>query len=78
MGPASSGVKEAATQATRSGFEAIKERTKSAADAAAQSVADADLGAQTTRMTRNMADALREAGEHVVSAAFDPSRTPNS
>ncbi|MBU6463582.1 MAG: DUF3618 domain-containing protein [Bradyrhizobium sp.] len=78
MGGASSRVKEAATEATHSGFEAVKERTMSAADAAEKSVADADLGAQATRMTRNMADSLKEAGEDVVTAAFDPSRTPNA
>ena len=50
----------------------------SAADAAAKSVAEADLGGHASRMTQNMADTLKEAADDVVAAAFNPSRNPNT
>jgi hypothetical protein len=40
----------------------------SAADAAAKSVAEADLGRHASRMTQNMADKLNEAADDVVAA----------
>jgi hypothetical protein len=50
----------------------------SAADAAAKSVSAADLGQHASRMTRDMAERLREAADGVVTAAFDPSRKSNT
>jgi gas vesicle protein len=78
MGQASGGVKQAAGEAAKSGFEAAKGATLSAADAAAKSVADADLGGHASRVTQNIADTLKEVADDVVTAAFDPSRNPNS
>ncbi|MDA9415524.1 MULTISPECIES: DUF3618 domain-containing protein [Bradyrhizobium] len=75
MGRASDGVKQAAAAAAQSGFGAAKDAATSAADAATQKVAEADLGSHTSRMTRNMADTLKEAAEDVVKAAFSPSQT---
>jgi ElaB/YqjD/DUF883 family membrane-anchored ribosome-binding protein len=74
MGRASDGVKQAAAAAAQSGFEAAKDATTSAADAATQKVAEADLGSHASRMTQNMADTLKEAAEDVVTAAFSPSQ----
>ena len=78
MGRASESVKQAAKEATQTGFETIKDTTLSAADAAQKSFAEADLGSHASRMTQNIADAVKDAAKDVVSAAFDPSRTPNS
>jgi hypothetical protein len=78
MGQASEGVKQLAGETARSGFEAAKDATMSAADAAAKSVADADLGGHASRMTQNMADTLKEVADDVVTAAFNPSRNPNT
>jgi len=78
MGQASDGVKQAADDATQSGFEAAKNATMSAADAATKSFAEADLGGHASRMTENMADTFREAADDVVTAAFNPSRNPNT
>ena len=50
----------------------------SAADAAAKSVSEADLGGHASRMTQNMTDKLKEAADDVVTAAFNPSRNPNT
>jgi hypothetical protein len=71
-------VKQAANEATQSGFEAAKDATMSAADAAAKCLAEADLGAHAGRMTRNMADTIKEVADDVVTAAFNPSRNPNN
>ena len=78
IGGTSDSVKQAAKEATQSGFEAVKDTTMSAADAAAKSVAEAHLGAHASRMTQNMADTLKEAAEDVVTAAVSPSRNPNT
>jgi hypothetical protein len=78
MGQASDSVKQAAGEAAQSGFEAAKDATMSAADAAAKSVSEADLGGHASRMTQNMADKLKEAADDVVTAAFNPSRNPNT
>ncbi|MCK1358148.1 DUF3618 domain-containing protein [Bradyrhizobium sp. 199] len=75
MGRASDGVKQAAAAAAQSGFEAAKDMTHSAADAASQKVAGADLGEHASRMTQNMADTMKEAADEVVKAAFSPSQT---
>ena len=78
MGQASDRVKQAAGKAAQSGFEAAKGVTMSAADAAAKSVADADLGGHASRMTQNMADTLKEVADDVVTGASNPSRNPNT
>lgn len=75
MGRASDSMKQAAAAAAQSGFESAKDATNSAADAASQKVADADLGNHASRMTQNMADTLKEAADDVVKAAFSPSPT---
>jgi hypothetical protein len=54
MGQASDNVK-------RKTVEAAKDATMSATDAAAKSVADADLAGHASRMTQNMANTLKEA-----------------
>ena len=78
MGQASDGVKKAAGEAARSGFDAAKDTTMSAADAAIKSVAEADLGGHASRMAQNMADNLKGAADDAVTAAFNPSRNPNT
>jgi hypothetical protein len=78
MGGASDGVKRAAGEAAQSGFEAAKDAAVSMADAAAKSVADADLGGHASRMTQNMTGTLKEVADDVVTAAFNPSRNPNT
>ena len=78
MGRASDGVKQAAAAAAQSGFEAAKETTTSAADAAAQKVAEADLGTHASRMTQDVAGILKEAADDVVKAAFSPSQNTNT
>jgi hypothetical protein len=78
MGRASDNVKQAAGEAAQSGLEVAKGAAMSAADAAAKSVTDADLGGHTSRMTKNVADTLKEVADDVVTAAFDPSRNPNT
>ena len=78
MGPASDSVKQAAGEAAQSGFDAARNATMSAADAAAKSIAEADLGGHASRMTQNMADKLKEAADDVVTSAFSPSRNPNT
>ena len=78
IGKASDGVKRAAGAAAQSGFDEAKDAVLSAADAAAKSVSAADLGEHASRMTRDMADRLREAADGVVTAAFDPLQNSNS
>ncbi|MEY9400168.1 ElaB/YqjD/DUF883 family membrane-anchored ribosome-binding protein/uncharacterized protein YjbJ (UPF0337 family) [Bradyrhizobium japonicum] len=78
MGRASDGVKQAAAAAAQSGFEAAKETTTSAADAAAQKVTEADLGTHASRMTQDVAGILKEAADDVVKAAFSPSQNTNT
>jgi hypothetical protein len=72
-GPASDSLKRAAGEVAQSGFEAAKDATLSAADAATRSMSDADLGRHASRMTHNLADNLKEAAAEVVDAAFGPS-----
>ena len=78
MGRASDRIKQAAGEAAQSGFEATKDAAMSAADAAAKSVVDADLGGHASRMTHGLAETLKEAADDVVTKAFNPSRTPNT
>ena len=78
MGKASDRVKRAAGTATQSGFEAAKDTVLSAADAAAKSVADADLGKHVSRITEDVTERLKEVADDVVTTAFDPSRNPHS
>jgi gas vesicle protein len=78
VGKASENLKQAAGEAVQSRLEAASEATRSAADAAADAVANADLGGHASRLTKNMADTLKEAADDVVTAAFNPSRTPNT
>jgi hypothetical protein len=75
IGRTSDRVKQTAAAVAQSGFEAAKDATNSAADAAAQKVGEADLGRHATRMTQNMADTLKEAADDVVKAALSPSQT---
>ena len=75
IGKASDSVKRAAGKAAQSGFETAKETVLSAADAAAKSVSDADLGKHASRMTEDMSDKLKEAADDIVTAAFNPART---
>ncbi len=78
MGQASDSVKQAAGEAAQAGFEAAKDATMSAADAAAKGVTEADLGGHASRMMQNMANTPKEVADDVVTAAFNPSRNPNT
>ena len=78
VGKASHSLKQAAGEVVQSGFDAASEVTRSAVGAAADAVADADLGGHASRLTKNVADTLKEAADDVVAAAFNPSRTPNT
>jgi len=75
IGKASGGVKRAASNAIQSGFEEAKDAVLSAADAAAKSVSQADLGKSASHMTRDMSEKLKEAADDIVSAALNPSQT---
>jgi gas vesicle protein len=75
---ASDSLRRAAGEAVQSGFDAASDMTRSAASAAANAVTEADLGGHATRLTKNMADTLKEAADDVVAAAFNPSRPPNT
>ena len=58
VGNASDRVKRAAGSAAQSGFEAAKDTVLSAADAAARSVAEADLGGHASRITEGVTEKL--------------------
>jgi hypothetical protein len=73
IGKASDSAKRAAGKVAQSGFE--KDAVLSAADAAAKSVSQADLGKHASRMTRDMSEKLKEAADDIVTAAFNPPRT---
>jgi hypothetical protein len=77
MGKASERVKRAAGSAAQSGFEAGKDAALSAADAAARSVSEADLGGHASRITEGVTERLKEVADDVVTTAFDPSRNPH-
>lgn len=76
MGPASDSAKQAAGEAAQSGLEVAKDAARSVAGAAAKSVTNADLSGHASRMTKNVADTLKEAADDVVAAAFNPSPKP--
>ena len=76
MGQASDSVKQAAGEAAQSGFEAAKDATMSAADAAAKSLAEADLGGHASRITQNMADKLKEAADDCRDGGLQPFPKP--
>ena len=78
IGNASDRVKGAAGTAAQSGFEAAKDTVLSAADAAAKSVSEADLGGHASRITEDVTEQLKEVAEDVVTTAFDPSRNPTA
>jgi hypothetical protein len=78
VGKASDQVKRAAGSAAQSGFEAAKDTVLSAADAAARSVSEADLGGHASRITEDVTERLKEVADDVVTTAFDPSRNPHS
>jgi hypothetical protein len=77
-GKASDRVKRAAGTAAQSGFEAAKDTVLSAADAAARSISEADLGGHASRITADVTERLKEVADDVVTTAFDPSRNPHS
>ena len=78
VGQASDSLRMAAGDVVQSGFDAASEVTRSAAGAATDALAEADLGGHASRLTKNMADTLKEAADDAVAAAFNPSRTPNT
>jgi hypothetical protein len=75
IGKASDSMKRAAGKAAQSGFETAKDAVLSAADAAAKSVSQADLGKHAGRVTEDMSERLKEAADDIATAAFNPSRT---
>ena len=78
VGNASDRVKRAAGSAAQSGFETARDTVLSAADAAAKSVSEADLGGHASRITEDVTERLKEVADDVVTTAFDPSRNPHS
>jgi hypothetical protein len=78
IGNASDRVKRAAGTAAQSGFEAARDTALSAADAAARSVSEADLGGHASRLTEGVTERLKEVADDVVTTAFDPSRNPHN
>jgi len=78
LGEASDGVRRAASDAAKSGFETAKDAAVSMVDAAAKSVADADLGGHASHITESMAGTLKEFADDVVKTAFNPSRNQNT
>jgi len=78
VGKATDQLKRAAGTAAQSGFEVARDTVFSAAEAAAKSVSEADLGKHASRITEGVTDRLKEVAEDVVTTAFDPSRNPNN
>jgi hypothetical protein len=78
VGNASDRVKRSASAAAQSGFEAAKDTVLSAADAAAKSLSEADLGGHASRITEGVTERLTEVADDIVTTAFDPSRNPHS
>jgi len=78
VGKATDQLKRAAGSAAQTGFEAAKDTVFSAAEAAARSVSEADLGKHASRITEGVTERLKEVAEDVVTTAFDPSRNPNN
>ena len=77
LGEASDGMKRSASEAAETGFEAAKDAVVSVADAAAKSVADADLGGHASRIAENMTGTVKDVADDVVKTGFNPSRNPN-
>jgi hypothetical protein len=77
MGPVSDSTKRAADEVVQSGLQAVSDITLSSADAAAKSIADADLGGHASRLTQNIAGTVKDAAAEVLTAAFDPPRNTN-
>ncbi len=69
--------RRAANAAARSGIDATKDVVLSAADAATETVKQADLGAHASRMAGNIADTLKTVAEDAVTTAFDPAHNSN-
>jgi hypothetical protein len=74
---AAAGARRAAGAAARSGIDAAKGVVLSAADAAIETVEEADLGHHASRMAGNVADALKTVAADAVTTAFEPSHNPN-
>ena len=66
------------TRAEASVIGNASDRVKRAADAAARSVSEADLGGHASRITEGVTERLKEVADDVVTTAFDPSRNPHS
>src|SRR4029450_1827945 len=78
IGNASDRVKRAAGSAAQSGFDAAKDTVLSAADAAAKSVSEADLGGHASRITEGVNGRLKEGAGGGVEAALCDSRNPTA
>jgi hypothetical protein len=78
VGPVSDSLRKATNEVAQTGFDAASEVTRSAAGAATDAVAEADLGGHASRLTKNIVGTLKEAADDAVAAAFNPSRTPNT
>ena len=78
LGEASDGVRRSAADAAQSGFETAKDAAVSMVDAAAKSVAEADLGGHASHITENMTGTLKEIADDVVKTALNPSRNQNT
>ena len=76
LGEASDSVRRAAADAAQSGLETAKDAAVSIVDAAAKSVAEADLGGHASHITKNMTGTLKEIADDVVKTALkNPSRS---
>jgi hypothetical protein len=78
LGEASDGVRRAAADAAKSEFETAKDAAVSIVDAAAKSIAEADLGGHASHITESMAGTLKEIAGDVVKTALNPSRNQNT
>jgi ElaB/YqjD/DUF883 family membrane-anchored ribosome-binding protein len=78
MGQASDGVKQAAGEAAKTGIDTFKDATISAAQAAAKSVSDSDLGEHASRMMQSTAEKLKGAAEDIATSALSPSQNPHT
>jgi hypothetical protein len=78
LGEASEDVRRAAADADQSGFETAKDAAVSMVDAAAKSIAEADLGGHASHITENMTGTLKEIADDVVKTALNASRNQNT
>jgi hypothetical protein len=78
LGEASDDVRRAAADAAQSGFETAKDAAVSMVDAAAKSIAEADLGGHASHITENMTGTLKEIADDIVKTALNPSRNQNT